>query len=253
MNSKVDKIEIKGKDIYIFEKHHYALYPWIKLRREKNLPMSLLTLDHHTDTRSPFNQASLDLTTHTKNYEIPIKFLSEINPNDENSLDNVIGSLKNDEHIKTAIAKNIIKKAFIISFNDESDIYQDMLKEGENSIYVASNSESKKLYNGQFDDYVLQEDFLKEKFIQFRNIDSSVIDNDGFKTCYILDIDLDYFHTFKAINKSSNLFDKLIRDAEIITIATEPKYVDTCKLDKELDSKYLLEKMKEIIFKALDI
>jgi len=58
---------------------------------------------------------------------------------------------------------------------------------------------------------------------------------------YILDIDLDYFRTKKAISPNDpTVFYKLIKHAAAITIAMEPDCVQMLKHDESLNSEFLL-------------
>lgn len=70
---------------------------------------------------------------------------------------------------------------------------------------------------------------------------------------YGLDIDLDYFHTRRAVEPGdSRFFHELIRGAEAITIATEPEFVCDLALDDEArDANWLLERVFEHIDNAL--
>jgi hypothetical protein len=71
---------------------------------------------------------------------------------------------------------------------------------------------------------------------------------------YILDIDLDAFHTRRAINpKDTSTFYRLIKNAEAITIATEAECVEEEWLDDEvqMNSDMLLQELLAHINKAL--
>ncbi|MDR0920249.1 MAG: UPF0489 family protein, partial [Oscillospiraceae bacterium] len=105
-----DRIVIKNKKICIFEQHHYALLPWSEVKKQnKNEEIILISLDHHTDTHTPF------LYYAYYNKVTPEKLLKEIDINSSQSIMNAINKLKNDEHIHTAIDSDIIKKALIIA------------------------------------------------------------------------------------------------------------------------------------------
>lgn len=74
-----------------------------------------------------------------------------------------------------------------------------------------------------------------------------------FELPFILDIDLDYFNTRKAIAPDdAQVFHKIIRNAAAITIARETRCVEICQLEGEqLSSAYLEQKVKEHIAAAL--
>jgi hypothetical protein len=52
--SYVEHRIIKGKPVYIAEKHHHILEAWADYRNTVDEAPLLLSLDHHTDTREPF-------------------------------------------------------------------------------------------------------------------------------------------------------------------------------------------------------
>ena len=64
---------------------------------------------------------------------------------------------------------------------------------------------------------------------------------------YILDIDLDFFRTAKSVNPNNKeVFYHLIRQSKIITIATEPGYIE-----KGITADYLLNKILYHIEEAM--
>lgn len=84
-----------------------------------------------------------------------------------------------------------------------------------------------------------------------------LISQSGINEKYILDIDLDYFHTMKSISPdNSAVFYNLIRQSEIITVALERGCVQQCKeiyhVNEEFGSDELLERLLEHINRALD-
>ena len=74
-----------------------------------------------------------------------------------------------------------------------------------------------------------------------------------FELPFILDIDLDYFNTRKAISPDcSQVFHKIICNAAAITIARETRCVEICQLEGEhLSGAFLEQKVKEHIAVAL--
>ena len=281
MNSKIIHKKIKDKDIFIFKDHHFALYPWLNLRCKLNKPLNLLSLDHHTDIHEPFLNKCFINNEYDK--ILAKKYINNIDINNESSLDIVIDKLRNDEHIKTAIDANIINTAFIISYDNHVDkpISYEEDKQVKNwkdihfydlmgkvhplknisrpytypydKIYIPKAKMSDRIVSDvELYDMALEDEFLKDKLKVFSEMSPKQIDLNGFKDDYILDIDLDYFHTIKSIDpKESTLIKKIMNDARIITIAQEPICVDIVKLDKEVNSKYLEEQLLNFIEKAL--
>jgi hypothetical protein len=74
-----------------------------------------------------------------------------------------------------------------------------------------------------------------------------------FEAPFILDIDLDYFNTRKAVQPADHaVFHELIRRAAIITVAREPSCVNTCQRRGEgLTSEWLETELKRHIREAL--
>ncbi len=93
--------------------------------------------------------------------------------------------------------------------------------------------------------------FLRRHLGELSRI-SGLVDNEGaIKMKYILDIDLDYFHVPGAVEpKEDKLIKRLIKNAEIITIAKESICVDMCS-EGRCNIKVLLEKLLSLIKKAM--
>lgn len=276
MISSVQKELIKGHEVYIFEQHHYALFPWSEIKTNNiNHKFVLFSFDHHTDTLDPFlhccnsNQAEMQ------------KLIDSINFNDKSSIADAVSRLKNDEHIKTALKTGIFEKAFIISHSNSFDVptsvqekerldkfsrcdseYLMQLISGnsgitpsaervyeESDIYIPPFvSENIKEYEGEYDDDVLEDDFLSEKIMTLSRMCPNFMSEKGEIKCdYILDIDLDYFHTMKAINPSSKrIFSQLVKSAKAITIAKESVCVESLRSEKIVTSNILLEKLLKL-------
>lgn len=255
---------INQKPIYIFESHHYALIPWCKLRQKLEQSPILISLDHHTDTHEPFLHECLKENPLKLTYdESKIKLLlDKIDFNNIESIKKVLDKLRNDEHIKTALKKDIVSKAFIISYDNIHDFplsieednklkhaqeicFKRFLGEdtsefeierpftyNQSDIYIPQidglNRAEEELY-----DLSIESNFLKEKFDIFNEMNSNIISqNHVINSKYILDIDLDYFHTFNSIQPNdTSFFYQLIKNAEIITIAQEKVFVELVRKD----------------------
>jgi len=201
----------------------------------------------------------------------------------EDSVNAAIQNLRHDEHIHAAILSDIIKFAFVIQLNDSTGTVsvehkkyiEDRFANGpqwnnveypqppftydvpSNGIFVIPtlclprcdrmphNDEcQKELYDSVLEDYFLQEKIREgNEMATFAGIENIEEQN------YILDIDLDYFHTEKSIMPdSATIFSRLVRNASAITIALEPSCVANLALeDESISSDYLLEKVKEHI------
>lgn len=308
---KIEHKNIHNKDIYIFEDHHYALYPWALARRKCRC--ELFSFDYHTDTHEPFLR---EIYSHEPINKTELDFnkqkclIADIDYSDDASLCRAISKLHNDEHIKTAIAANIIQYAFIISQlgreTPESFEEKERLKKfasgealvemmngthkitslkdrhyPESEIYMpdfdinnyfkceeASSEEEKgqdKRQDEEQEDssedatignndysYVLIEDDFLLTYMQVLSRMSNLIESDGtINSNYVLDIDLDYFTSKKAIAPINHkIFSQLIQNAKIITIAKESACVEMCSEEK-VTSEYLLPRLLSLIESSL--
>ena len=79
-----------------------------------------------------------------------------------------------------------------------------------------------------FIDSVIDDSFLTDVFATFLDMSKSdFVEVGKFNKKYILDIDLDYFSSEKSLSPvSTKIFYNLIRNADLITIAKEPLFVD---------------------------
>ncbi|MCH4568355.1 UPF0489 family protein [Bacillus sp. ES1-5] len=102
-------------------------------------------------------------------------------------------------------------------------------------------------------DQAIESIYLEDKLDTINKMMPDFVMDHQFTKDYILDIDLDYFHTLKSIQPESyDIFYNLIRNAKIITIATEADCVAMGKYEGEkIDSKLLLTKLLDHITKAL--
>ncbi|MEW6203207.1 MAG: UPF0489 family protein [bacterium] len=219
------------------------------------------------------------------------KLISEILFDNDESVQNSIDNLSHDEHIDAAIRSKIVKAAFIINYDHPGDYPESIevrryreLNSPLNRMYL----EDKPKYPERPFHYPVSEDhmyfidpechsscrkdchddkctrphydealetvFLAKKLqIIFEMACTSGEFQSLIDENYILDIDLDYFHTEKSIIPYCPcMFYELIRKAGIITIAKESECVDELKLEGEnVCSELLLEKCLEHIRNAM--
>lgn len=253
----IEKQIINNKIVYVFESHHYALFPWAELKRKyEDMPLNLFSFDYHTDIHEPFLDYCYDRKSNKLNRDKSEEMVREIDFHSDNSIRDAILKLKNDEHIKTAISCGILSHAFIIAqegkekplsyeeskrlddMNNNTEIFLKYLlgdlkiTPGELRTYPPAD-----IYMPDFDCYenedILDDSFLNRK-LQTLSRMSSLINNDGILVKpYILDIDLDYFTYPEAVKPNSKrIFANLARNAEIITVAKESACVSLCSQDK---------------------
>jgi hypothetical protein len=272
MNNSIQEKLIKGHEVYIFEKHHHALFPWSKIKADNiGHNFILFSFDHHTDTHDPFLCYCYHHNDKMDN------LISKMNFNEERSVNDAVLKLKNDEHIKTALKIGIFDKAFIISHSNTDD-FPVSVQEKERIEKFAKNDpeylmqiisgnygitpraertyEESDIYMPPFDaegywgeNDVLEDGFLAEKMVILSRMCSNIISAEGEIKCdYILDIDLDYFHTMKSIDPSTKkIFSQLVKSAKAITIAKESICVEIVRREKIVTSDILLEKLLELL------
>jgi hypothetical protein len=218
----------------IVDSHHKVLLAWAEYRSKLSDAPRLITLDHHTDTSPPFRRFIKKLHFLKSSDEgfndLQSSLLENINFNDSESVRSAIDKLNNDEHVVAAIKTNIISSAFVLAHNAANTNF-DIYKEHRISCRTVTDHDS-----------VLESSVLDEALIQFNMILDQNNEQRVFDGPYVLDVDLDYFNTYKSVDpEDSKTFQKLIENAGLITIATEPEYVTGCALDKGLTSDFLLD------------
>lgn len=196
--------------------------------------------------------------------------------------------LRNDEHIDFAIRAGIISHANVISrqtnapFVIRSAEYTAWFKEKNHPRYWIGGVEAPprpadityELPENRilsFDNDAFQQQDLKDersrlnvaledsnltpRLQEIQHVNRALFGRGyDFTQNFILDIDLDYFNTRRSIEPTSSAqIRNLIRQAKMITIATEDDFVLSCQMDGEnLSATYLLDKLIAIIDSALN-
>lgn len=256
-----EKINIAGKDVYVVEEHHHVLQPWAEIRRALPAAPVLLTLDHHTDTFEPFYRYLCD-ATRRKSGDAQEAAMAVMLPgliaalrfDDEASVRDAIDKLSNDEHIMTAIAAGILSRGFVINLSYETWSQAGVLYEAGSMCAVGCTRASHDdactpIRSAQ----VLESVYLDREL----SVLNALAAKDGVPGAevvpYVLDIDLDYFHSERAIEpEDPTTFYRLVRNAIAVTIATEPEFVEECRDDdSDVTGEALLERMKQHIAAAM--
>lgn len=229
-----DQCEIGGKAVYIVVDHHKALAAWAIERRKLPSAPYLLTIDHHTDTDEAF-RSHVCMSAYEDNSvdedALATELVAAIDWSIDESVAEAIGKLRHDEHIHAATKSGTLNASFSIQLSDQGGY----IKPNEDGIYVVPHKCAigcqKKVYDDEcmvhhaleiiespyLDDQLRRIDEITQK-LSLPNIESLP---------YILDIDLDAFHSIKAANPDdASTFRRLIRGALAITIATEPEWVE---------------------------
>lgn len=189
-------LNIAGKPVYIFEKHNMAFPAWGTVASRNNQAYTLITFDHHTDTRPPFARVKA-----TGDYDLDWISGLKLKRKDfvfQDAFQFAIEMVAYDEQIKTACKYGYLDKYCLMCTEDirecisgaESDKY-----EGYDATYL--NKE-------QMDDFI--------KYAQ-----PNLMNDD-----LIVDFDVDYFNAEKELER--DFFEQmspLLIQADAITIAKE--------------------------------
>ena len=237
----------------VVEHHHEVLPYWAKFRRTQPFAPRLLTLDHHTDTSRPFRR-HLRRLARAQNQSLSVeieqersqKLLSQLDYSSDQSMDFAMEMLSNDEHVMTAIGADIIRSACVIAHN-AADTNEDVYLEHK----VICRGVDEYLRNGRkrpLPDNVLEADFLAKRLHDFDEILKKLGEPLLREAPFILDIDLDYFNTLRAVRPDTpELIRTLAEEAALITVATEPEYVTHCAQELGLTWTQLLADLRTVL------
>jgi hypothetical protein len=281
--------DVCGKDVYIVDDHHYALAPWALIRRQLGRSPNLITLDHHTDVHEAFlGHAHLETYENGGDaWALARDLVNRIDWQDDQSLLWTIERLRHDEHIDAATLSGILNYAFCIQLSDRSgnpSIEQQAydadrqarwpqpptltppcrpMTYGDpgNHIFVISHDCaigcSRMPHNDdcvvEHGNMVIESIYLDDQLARGAEMSRCVGIDHLESQPYILDIDLDVFHSRQAIAPSDlTTFYRLIRNAVAITVATEAECVDELKFDGEtIDADFLLVRLVDHIKAAI--
>lgn len=256
------KINIGDKDVYIVRSHHHVLQPWAEVRRVHGSRPALLTLDHHTDTHEPFLRHRYVATSKGLNHDnsaemkamLPV-LIREIDWNDEDTVVQAIKKLEYDEHIRTAVQAGILSRAFVVNLSSETyaddEVYATC--SGCDAIGCTKPIHDDDCVRARADQ-VLESIHLNHELNELNAMaQARGVPGVDAEEPYILDIDLDYFHTEKAIEPDDPAtFYRLVQRALAITIATEPACVKELRMTgSKITGKSLLARMQQHLETAL--
>lgn len=241
---KVTEKVIGEKKIYIVDNHHEVIIPWSEYASNNETAPVLLTFDHHMDTRSAFYRhsrkaAGLEWRT------VRNQLIANADINESSTIETALERLCNDEHIDFALQAGIISEAAVFSLLG-SGICRDYSNSRICYIDPCYTNKSSYGHGNQICAYdnVIEGEELLFKLNQINKFIPDFFIEDRINKKFILDIDLDCFHTKKAIHPvDMSVFNYLVNNAEIITIATEEYYVELEKKDNDINKNYLLEKL----------
>ncbi len=256
---KTDKVTEKvvcGKKIYIVENHHEVIIPWSEYASNNETAPVLLTFDHHMDTRSAFYRHSRKVAG-LEWRPVRDQLIADVDINESSTIISSLERLCNDEHIDFALQTGMISDAVVFSLMN-ADICTDYAN---SKIYYIDPCCTSKCKKSSHDDEcqinvydnVIEGEELLFKLNKINKFIPGFFISNRINKKFILDIDLDCFHTKKAINAvDMSVFNYLVNNAEIVTIATEGYYVDLEKKDNDINENYLLEKLLVHIENAIE-
>ncbi|WP_109479890.1 UPF0489 family protein [Paraburkholderia sp. C35] len=256
------QLKIAGKDVYIVEKHHHVLQGWAEVRRNNPaIVPALITLDHHTDLEAPFDDHRYwtvhphggDRNTAATDALLP-GMIKAIDWKVEATVMAAIDDLKHDEHIRTAVQAKILSRAFVVNLQTDNIADAEVYGTygGCDAIDCKKPIHNDRCVRARYDG-VLESTYLDHELATLTRMAQA----DGVlgpeAEPYILDIDLDYFHTEKAIEPDDpTTFYRLVQNALAITIATEPECVRELRLGRsKITADSLLDRMQQHIVTAM--
>lgn len=283
--------EIAGKRVYVVDDHHKALAPWALERRQLNLPPILITLDHHTDTYEAFLGAAAVRAPYDneKRESIRADLLAQLGWQDDVRLLAAVAKLRHDEQIDAAAQCGAIGAAFCIQLSDSGgspqSIEERAFREHRQALWpklpvlpiptrpLTYVPPSNRVFTVPYDCYigckqqphndecfvrqasqVIESAYLEDQLARAAEMSQSIGLECPEVAPYILDIDLDVFHTRQAIEPADpGTFYRLVQGAVAVTIATEAQCVDELWEDEQnkLSSDELLTRTLEHIKRAL--
>lgn len=283
--------EIAGKKVYVVDDHHKALAPWALVRRQLDPPPILITLDHHTDTYEAFLRAAALRAPydHEKQERIRAELVAKLGWQDDAQLLAAVAKLRHDEHIDAAAQCGVIRAAFCIQLSDSGgspeSIEERVFREQKKELWpkppvlpiptrpFTYEPPSNRVFTVPYDCYigckqqphndecvvrqasqVIETAYLEDQLQRAAEMSQCIGLERPEAAPYILDIDLDLFHTRQAIEPADpGTFYRLVHGAIAITIATEAECVDELWEDDQnkLSSDELLARTLEHIKHAL--
>lgn len=237
----------------VVEHHHEVLPHWAACRRDQPTAPRLLTLDHHTDTSRPFRRhlrrqarARGQRLTDAMERQLSDALVAQLDPMEPRSIEAAMETLGNDEHVVAAIGAGVIRSAFVIAHNAANTAQDTYL---EHKIICRGVDERRR--GGRawpMPDNVLETAFLAERLQDFDDIVQAFDEPLLRDAPFILDIDLDYFNTLRAVRpEAAELIRALAREAVMVTVATEPEFVAHCAVEPGVTWTRLLADLRTLL------
>lgn len=237
----------------VVEHHHEVLPHWAACRRNQPAAPRLLTLDHHTDTSRPFRrhlrrQARAQGRRHDDAVERELSraLVARLDHADPRTIEAAMATLGNDEHVVAAIGAGIIRSAFVIAHNAANTAEDTYLAHKIICRGVDEYPRGGRMWPRP--DNVLEAGFLAARLQDFDDILQALDEPLLRDAPFILDIDLDYFNTLRAVRPDApEVIQALAREAVLVTVATEPEYVAHCAVEPGVTWPRLLADLQALL------
>ena len=225
---------IGGRRIVAVEQHHETLIPWAELRRTTGRAARALTLDHHTDVLAAFSHCGG-------------AGAGDFDHADAAAVEAAVARLRHDEHLDWALRSGILAESWVLAHENFT---------------VPAHPAMRLLHDPQWpDEAVMLNDSAAYRPFADRVLESSFLRRILPKTLrdgpdevpLILDIDLDYFATARAIRPDDPaVFGALARRSALITLALESDWVRLLRLEGEtITGEFLLQEMIRLLTAVL--
>ncbi len=212
--------------------HHHALREWARHRRTVDVPPTLLTFDHHTDTLPAFGRAA-------RSEEERREWIAAFDYHSDASVDAALALLRHDEHIDLALRAGVVSRAVIIAHADHSGCANPAIQ----VCADASWPEMQLLLNDPSLFRPLADSFLTSSFLESRLKEAEYEPEPGF----IFDLDCDAILTEKALHPpDSNCLKELLKSAGLITISHEEDWLKLLKLDSQLTCNKIVDAIRHL-------
>jgi len=217
-----EKLMINGKPIYIFESHNMALPVWGTFASKLGL-LHLLSFDAHTDTHPPFS-----------------KLMRESGATPELCYKNAL---------LNRVVSHTLER---IAYQKENFNFEDIFKYSE---YIGNTEQILTgVAFGYLSSYTIRcHRSGYETTDRFCGYDATYLDDDDIRKPNVkdplaLDIDLDYFRSEYDLDcYFENYIAPYFQRAVVITIAREPSYFNSEKVDKQ----FTVEKAESLLLELL--
>ncbi len=217
----------------VFDLHHQVIFAWAEYRRTLKSAPLVLTLDHHADTLPAFGRLAT-------NEFIRKQWIQDTDFRRKDTLDTAIDRLHHDEHLDFALETGIISQSLVISHSSRFATTNSRI------IVTSDNSwpDINLLLNDADRFRPLADQVFEEEWLHARLSELSF--DPELDPGFILDLDLDYVLTEKALRPNRpRLLRKLIRYCGLVTISRETDWLRLLRLDP-IDPETLINQFYEI-------